>query len=119
MSRPSDYKPEYCDKLIQHMSTGHSFESFGAVVGCGRRTLFDWAEKHEEFKEAKKQAEEKALKFFEDRLAGKLAGVEVKGFDPKKVDTTLLIFAMKTRFHKIYGDRLKHEIEDEDELEFN
>lgn len=109
----SKYKPEYCQKLIEHMGKGFSYETFGAEVGCGRTTLYDWEKQHPEWKEAKKQAMERAMKFFEQRLIVKISGVDIEGVDTKKIDTSCLIFALKTRFHQVYGERNKHDISTE------
>ena len=103
--------------LIEHMAQGKSFESFASVAKVGRRTMFDWIEKHPEWKEAKDQAEMAALDFFETRLIAGISGQPVKNFNPKLSNPTLLIFAMKTRFHKQYGEK-KNEIEEEDDIEF-
>lgn len=115
--RPSEYKEEYCKMLIDHMSKGYSFMSFGADVSCGRTTLYEWVDKYPEFAAAKKEGEARALKFLESRAVGKIAGQKIAGFDPKMSDTAMLIFMMKTRFHKEYGEK-KPEL-DEDEVEFN
>ena len=92
------------------MKEGYSFSSFGAIVGCGRKTLYDWIEKHEDFDVAYEEGKAKALYWFEGLLKAGLVGakIEVNG-EQVKIDKTLLIFSLKTRFHKIYGEKQKEE----------
>jgi hypothetical protein len=71
VGRPTDYSPEMCDQLIDHMRQGNSFESFGAVVMKGRNTLFEWAKAHKEFQDAKEMGSSLCLKFYLD--LGKMA----------------------------------------------
>ena len=92
------------------MSQGFSYESFGAVVNVGKTTLYDWETQHPEWDAAKPIAFNKAQQFMEQRLIAKIAGQTIKGVDTKKVDTTCLIFALKTRFHETYGDKQKLEV---------
>jgi hypothetical protein len=99
------YKEEYDQMLITHMSQGYSFESFCAVIGRGRRTLFDWLEMFPSFKEAKEIGHEKAKQLFETVLISKIRGVETKGIDLKKSDSRLLEFALKTRFKESYSEK--------------
>lgn len=102
---PSAYKPEMCERLIEHMSKGYSFASFGAEVKCSRQNLYLWCDEYPEFKQAKESGTAAALKFFEQRLIAKISGQDVRGFDYKKCDVTALIFALKTRFHREYGEQ--------------
>lgn len=55
--RPTKYKPEFCNLLIEHMKRGLSFESFGAEdgVGVSKETLYNWLERHKEFLDARKR----------------------------------------------------------------
>lgn len=117
MAPVTKYEERFCKMLIDHMSKGKSFDSFGAVANVGRQTMYDWCEKFPEWKEAKSIAEVKALEFFETRLIASITGQKVANFDPKLCNPTLMIFALKTRFHKQYGEK-KIELDDEDELEF-
>lgn len=103
--KTSYYKSEYCQMLIEHMSQGFSFSTFGAVVNVGRTTLYDWVDEYPEFKEAKEIAFQKAQRFFEQRLMAKVAGMKIKNVDQKLIDTSCLIFALKTRFHKDYSEK--------------
>jgi hypothetical protein len=100
------YKEEYDQLLIGHMSQGYSFESFGAVVGCGRRTLFDWAERYPSFKESQRLGYEKGKMLFEGILMAKMRGIDAKGLDLKKSDTACLIFALKTRYRDTYSEKV-------------
>jgi predicted DNA-binding protein YlxM (UPF0122 family) len=111
MAHALQYKKEYCDMLVKHMSQGYSFSTFSAVINVSRTALYDWVEKYPEFKDAKIRAEDKAKSFLETRLMAKIAGQDLskKGIDTKKIDTACLIFALKTRFYKEYGDRSKIE----------
>lgn len=106
------YKKEMCEMLIKHMSQGLSFSTFSTVVNVTRTTLYDWVEKYPEFRNAKEKGEEEAKRFLEKRLMAKVSGQDLSkvGIDTKKIDTTALIFALKTRFYKEYGDRAKHEV---------
>lgn len=106
----SKYKPEYGAKLIAHLSKGLSVDTFGHTVGvASKSTIYKWIEDHPEFADAHKEALQAGQNFFETRLSAKISGQEIQGVDTKKIDTTCLIFALKTRFHKTYGDRSKIE----------
>jgi transposase len=61
MGRPTKYKPEYCQMLINHMSEGYSFESFGAIISVDRTTLYHWETLFKEFSHCKGIARNKQL----------------------------------------------------------
>jgi hypothetical protein len=46
--RPTTYKPEYCDAVIEHMAEGASLTSFAASVGAARSTINEWMGIYEE-----------------------------------------------------------------------
>lgn len=103
---PQDrFKDEYVDLLINHMSEGYSFASFGGVVNAGNRTLYEWCDRYPEFKEARDIGQKKSQHWIEKRLNAKLSGLDNPDIDSRKIDTTALIFALKTRFHDTYGDK--------------
>lgn len=101
------YKKEYCELLVKHMSQGYSFGSFGANVNCGRRTLLNWVEEHPDFADAKQKGHEAAKKFFEKLALKKMKGKPIEDFDPKRSDTALIIFFLKTRFKEEYSERIE------------
>ncbi len=109
MAAQKKYKKEFCEMLVKHMSQGYSFASFPAVIGVCRTTLYEWEKNRPAFKKAKKQGEAAALKMFERILTAKISGQKIDNFDPKKSDTACLIFALKTRFHRQYGEKQKLE----------
>jgi len=82
--RPTDYKPEYCQMLIDHMAEGLSFTSFAAIVGDCYDTISDWRKIHPEFLQAYKIGTPHRQLYLEKEL---LTG------DPRKVAG--VIFALK------------------------
>lgn len=103
--RPSKYKKEFCEKLIEHMKQGLSFESFASIAGCNRSIVHDWSDRHKEFKLAKEIGESHSRLFWEKVLiAGSLG--KVKGYN-----ATSVIFALKNKFPKEWRDRREIEIE--------
>lgn len=61
-----EYKPEYCDLLVNHMSQGYSFDCFGSEVpGASIDVLEAWVADHDEFAIAKVQGEAECLKYWE------------------------------------------------------
>ena len=109
------YTEEMPAMLISHFAEGRSFESFAGRdnVMVGRSTIYDWVDKYEEFRIAKEIGESKALYFYETLLNSVVRGKTIKDlkgeviFDPKKSDPKSIMFVLKTRFHKIYSDRIK------------
>jgi hypothetical protein len=92
MGRPSKYRESYCQQLVEHMQQGLSFESFAAVVGVHRDTLYEWVSKHEAFSDAKKRGWAAGLLYFEQMgIQGMIGGLA-------KFNPTVWIFTMKCRF---------------------
>ena len=91
--RPTKYKPEYCEKVIEHMGQGLSFESFAGTIGVNQDTLHEWCKRHEEFSESKKIGREKSRIFWEklgiDGATGRL----------QYFNAATWIFNMKNRFN--------------------
>lgn len=87
--RPTDYRPEYCERLVQWMKKPKSYESFGTQVGVCRETLYDWEKKHPEFLHAKKRGRLECQNTCEALLIAQSTG-QIKGGS-----TASLIFFMK------------------------
>ena len=78
LGRPSDYKTEYCQMLVDHMRNLHSFESFAADIGVNRDTLYEWCKVHPDFSDAKKRGRSYLLKGLENVGKGLMTG-KIKG----------------------------------------
>lgn len=87
MGRPSLYRPEHCEQLVEHLAQGFSFESFAGIANVSRRTIYDWVDAWPDFKEAKEAGEAKGLLYWERIIR-----------DPKAIHPSIWIFTMKNRF---------------------
>lgn len=94
MGRPPEYKPEYCQMLIDHMSKGFSYESFSAKIDTSRVTLYNWEKQYEEFLYAKRLGMERCQAWWEEQ--GHKGLFEEK--DTPKLQASLWMFNMKARF---------------------
>lgn len=100
------YDDSMPDKLIEHMKEGYSFESFGAIANVHRSCLYQWLEKHEDFREAKELATVKSL--FQWEKMG-MEGMYMGGKD-NPFNSTVWVFNMKNRFG--WSDRKEDSKED-------
>ena len=50
--RPTIYKPEYCDMVVEHMAQGASLTSFAASIKTSRSVISLWMNEHPEFMRA-------------------------------------------------------------------
>lgn len=98
--QPTKYKPEYCQRLIEHMEKGFSYETFGADLNVSKQTVYDW-EIHPEFLDAKRRAFAKCQQWWEEKAAEYLVS-EPKG---ATLNTGVWIFNMKNRFR--WTDRVE------------
>ena len=78
VGRPTKYKPEYCEQLIEHMAHGASFESFGAIIRVCRDTLYEWCKVYPEFSDAKGVGKSCSLNWWEKTGRGITLG-KIKG----------------------------------------
>lgn len=76
MSRPSKYKEEYCNMLVEHCKKGFDISSFGATIGVSRAVVYKWVDKYPDFKQAhefgisylKMKVTERLINFAEGRM---------------------------------------------------
>lgn len=104
--RPTDYKEEYCQMIIDHMEQGLSFKSFGAIVSVCEDTLFEWVKVHKKFSESKDIGHLKSMLFYE--LVGKRGMMnEIPFFNDR-----IYRLNMINRFRKDWIDGTKNENND-------
>lgn len=101
--RPSKYKPEYCEMLVEHMESGLSFECFAGVLGVTKQIIYDWCERHPEFLDAKNRGWSKSQLTYEKIGRSAMAG-KIPNFN-----TAVWIFNMKNRFG--WSDRIETKVE--------
>lgn len=102
------YQDSYPDMLIEHMSMGYSFRSFGAIVKKGITTLDRWTKEHEQFGQAKQIGEACALFFFERLQSAGAMGhkLKIKDKDGNEKEVTpnssFINFPLSRRFREVY-----------------
>ena len=105
------YDDTWPARLIDHLKDGKSFESFGAKVLCGKTTLYKMLDLHPELREAKEIGEAMDIDWSENILKAHIIGHKTKDFDSTRANLNALIFKMKTRHYKVYGNLERHEVE--------
>jgi transposase-like protein len=103
MGRPSTYKPEYCQIVIEIMSRGESMAAVGAELGVGRSVLMKWREDHHDFLEACETGQALAQKWWE-KLAMSVATGHASTHEVyKKANYGMIMFMMSRRFPDYYN----------------
>lgn len=92
-NRPSNYKPEFPEMLIEHMAQGLSFTSFGGIIGVPHQYMCEWEKKYPDFKKARAIGDSQSLVFWE-----KLGKVGIMG-KIKSFNASAYIFSMKNKFN--------------------
>lgn len=98
VGQPTKYRPEYCEKLIEHMASGLTYNSFAGVVRVARSSIYDWEKVHPEWVEAKEIGQSCKLLHDEQLLLSGIKG-EIEGFN-----AGALIFVFKA--HHGWKDRV-------------
>lgn len=101
--RPTIYKSEYCQQLIEHMANGRPYETFAYRIGVGRSSMYEWEAKFPEFADAKQRGREASYDWWMTLYQGAAMGAQ----GMKDANPTLIIFAMKN----MHGWRDRTEIE--------
>jgi len=96
--RPTLYREEYCDKLIDWMAEGKSFVTFASTIPCNPDTIAEWVKVHERFSEAKKIGKILEQTWW-DNLHRRCAATG-------EGNITAIVWAQKNKFPKSYKERL-------------
>ncbi len=109
--RPTDYRPEYCAMLINHLSDGNGYVSFAASIGVSIQTLYDWEKKHPPFIESKRLAWGMYQSWWEtEGKKGLYEQVLINEDGSKsilKMNATVWIYNMKCRFREDWHEAQK------------
>lgn len=108
--RPTLYRPEYDQMLIDHMSDGLSFSTFAGVVSVSSQTIYDWCKKYPTFLDAKKIGMVKSKLYWEKLGKDNIINYSLteKNGDYSKTESRSLnssvwIFSMRNKY--LWHDR--------------
>lgn len=97
--RPTDYRPEFAEEIVQLMDEGLSLTAASAELGFWRQRAYEWAVKHPEFADAIKFGQARRTLKLERDLLGSGDGPFV----------TSRIFALKNAAPDEWRDRVVNE----------
>ncbi len=100
--RPSSYKPEYCERVIELGKQGYSEAMIAQELDVALYTLANWERAHPEFLAATTRAKELAMAFFEQK------GLENIG--NKDFNTKLWEVQVRCRFPSVYREIQRTEL---------
>jgi hypothetical protein len=83
--RPTEYRPEYCDLVIEKMGEGLSLTAFSGLICVARDTVYQWIKAHREFSDAVSRARSCRVLYLERKLLVSRKGAE----------TAAAVFALK------------------------
>ena len=102
--RPTDFKPQYAEEILQLMAEGLSLAAAAAELGIHRQRVYDWEANHPEFADTIKLARSKRQLFLERRLLKADSGPVV----------TSSIFALKNAAGDDWREKQEHELTGKD-----
>jgi hypothetical protein len=102
MGRPTTYRKEYCDLVIELGKRGKSIAYMASQMDVSRETVYEWARVHPEFSDALTRAKAHAQSWWED--AGQNA-LMMPGFN-----SSVWAKSMAARFPEDWRDNTKTEI---------
>ena len=72
--RPTLYRREYCQRIVELMAEGRSLEGCAALVGVHPDSLYEWQHRHPEFSDAVRAGRAAALAWWERRAIEMASG---------------------------------------------
>ena len=92
--RPTKYKVEFCQQLIDFIKDGHSNEAFCAVIGICEDTFYRWRREKLDFSEAYKIGNTARKGWFKEKARENL---ENKNFNPVLWSMQVQPYGINTR----------------------
>ena len=102
VGRPTEYKPEYCEVVVEKQAQGWSLAEFAAHVGVSRPTVDNWGAAYPEFLEALSRAKAAEQSWWE--RAGR------EGMFADKFNAAVWKKSVEARFREDYTERKQTEL---------
>lgn len=83
--RPTEYRPEYCQLVIEKMAEGLSLTAFAGFIRVSKQSIYEWIGEHREFSDAVSRARSARVLWLETKLLRSRKGAE----------TSAAIFALR------------------------
>jgi hypothetical protein len=97
--RPTDYRPEFCERVIELGRNGRSVAQMASILDVSKGTLYLWAQVHPEFSDALSLAKTHAQAIWEEKGE--------TGLESREFNAGLYKVSMSARFPDDYSDRQK------------
>jgi transposase len=104
VGRPTDYKPEYCERVVELGGNGKSYAQIAAELGVARKTLYEWTAIYPEFSDAMNFSRDLSQAWFENIAQGNMVA-PTPGFS-----ASLWTKQVSCRFPDDYTDKSKQEV---------
>lgn len=115
MGRPTKYKPEYCERIIELSSDGKSIAQCCADLKISRDTWHEWKKNHTDFSDAVKKAEQLRETWWTQMGLAAMTGKAKVNGEIVKVNSTMFIWLSKN----VVGWRDKLDIKEQDDDEYD
>ena len=102
VGRPSKYKPEFCERVLELASDGCGWADYAAEFGIDRTTLYDWAAAHEDFSTALSRAKVLEQQWWEKQAR--------TGMFADKFNALVWKTSVQARFRDDYTERKINEV---------
>ena len=100
--RPPDYRPEFCQRIIELGKRGYSQARMAADLDVAKQTITDWANRHPEFSDALKRARTHSQCWWEDAAQN--------GLQNREFNAAIWDKSVKSMFREDYTDRTVNEM---------
>ncbi|SET91462.1 hypothetical protein [Stenotrophomonas indicatrix] len=97
MARPTVYKPEYCDVVVDLGRQGKSVVQMACAIDVVRSTLYEWCKDHPEFSDAFTRAKQLSQDWWETQAQC--------GLTADRFNAQLWSRSMAARFPEDYQER--------------
>lgn len=97
VGRPTDYKPEYCQEVIELGKAGKSVVQIACTLGYAKQSLYNWEKEFPEFMDAMLLARQYCQMWWEDKGQS--------GLEADRFQATLWAKQVSCRFPEDYRDK--------------
>jgi hypothetical protein len=102
VGRPTKYKPEYCEEIIELGKQGKSIAQMAAAFDVDKASIFDWAAAHEDFSTSLARARAYSQTWWEDKAQQNLGS--------RDFNAQLWLKSVASRFREDYTEKQVTEV---------